>query len=230
MIVTLLCDNMPEMTSIQARTAIPAPFSDPVDLLVPPPRKFGRSVLRVVVTVAIIAAGGFLWESGLLRPNLGLDPSRAEWIQASATTKPTLVFIVRNGGRVPLSIEGVDARAPGLSDPTITFAPYGTGVGPGHPRKGPVSLSPNREMQIMMSFGTWDCRHVALHGSGTVPIHVRSPLGINATMAVVPGMHFDPPGTSVLVGQSDPNEIGWAAAVTWMACHPGSGPVGSGPP
>lgn len=230
MIVTLLCDIMPEMTSIQGQTTIPGPFSDPVDLLVPPPRKLGRSVLRIVVTVAIIAAGAFLWESGLLRPNLGLDPSRAELIQASATTKPTLVFFVRNGGRAPLSIDGVDARAPGLSRPTITFASYGTGVGLGHPHKSPVSLSPNGEMQITMSFGTWDCRHVVLHGSSTVPIHVRSPLGINATVAVVPGMHFDPPGMPVLVGQSDPNEIGWAAAVTWKACHPGSGPLGSGPP
>jgi hypothetical protein len=208
---------------------VPVPFSDPIDVLVPPPRRFGSSVLRIVVTVVIVGVGIFLWESGLLRPNLGLDLSGSE-TQASASTKPTLFFIVRNGGRVSLSIEGVDARAVGLSDSRISFIPYRAGVGPGNPVRGPVSLTANGEVEIMMSFGSWDCRSIAIHGNDTVPIHVRSPLGVTSTVSVVPGFHFDPPGTPVLVGIPDANQIGWAAAITWETCHHGSGTIGSGPP
>lgn len=207
-----------------------APFFDPIDVLVPPPRRFGSSVLRIVVTVVIVGVGILLLESGLLRPSLGLDRSGAGLSQASATTKPTLFFIVRNGGRVSLSIEGVDARAPGLSDSKISFVSYTAGVGLGNPVEGPVSLTANGEVEIMMSFGSWDCRSIAIHGNDTVPIHVRSPLGINSTVSVVPGFHFDPPGTPVLVGIPDANQIGWAAAITWEACHHGSGTIGSGPP
>ncbi len=216
---------------MQAPAPVPARPVDPVDLLVPPTRRLGSSVLRFAVAVAVIISGTLLWDSGLLRPNLGVSPAGSGWSQAATTSRPEIAFTLRNGGRVPLSIEGVDARAPGLADPVVTLALTGGAVGDGRPGVGSVTVRSQGTVRITMRFGSWDCRQIRLHGSDTVPIHVRSPLGLDSTVSVLPGLHFDPPGTPVVtVGMADANQIGWAAAITSKACHPGSGPVGAGFP
>jgi hypothetical protein len=214
------------MTNVALTQVSEAPWSvgpDPIDLLVPPPRRFRRSLLLTVAAVLAIVAVVFASSSGLVRPRLALDPN-ASYTAASPNSRPGAMFNVQNDGRFPLSIVGVDARMAGLTGATVTIARFGAEgeLGTGH--GFPLTLAGGREAHITLTFAHWNCQAIESHGSDTVPIHVTSPLGLNATVAVVPGFHFDPPDAGVLIGYPDADEIGWAAGITWTSCHPGSGP------
>jgi hypothetical protein len=202
---------------------------DPIDLLVPPPRSFRRSLLVTVAAVLVAVAVVFASTSGLVRPRLALGPD-ASYTAAGPTSRPSVTFNVQNNGRFPLSIDGVDARMAGLSGAGVTIARFGA-VGALGPRHGfPLTLTGGSEAHITLTFARWNCKAIESHGSNTVPIHVASPLGLDATVSVVPGFHFDPPDAGVLLGYPDANEIGWAAALTWTSCHPGSRPPNTGMP
>jgi hypothetical protein len=214
------------MTNVAWTQAPEAPWSvdlNSIDLLVPPPRSFRRSLVLTAVTVVIVFGIVVVTSSGLLRPKLGLEMN-ASYTAAGPTSRPNLAFNVRNNGRFALSIVGVDVRTAGLSDARVTIAPLNAGgeLGPAH--GFPLTVQGGGVAHITMTFATWNCQAIARHGSYTVPIHLSSPLGLSTTVSVVPGFHFDPPGTGVLIGWSDPNEIGWAAGITWTSCHRGSGP------
>jgi hypothetical protein len=195
---------------------------DQVDLLVPPPRRFRQSVLLTVATVLVVVVVVFVSGSGLVRPKLALDFD-ASYTAASPTSRPSVAFTVQNTGRFPLSIVGVDTRMAGLSGARVTIAQFGP-EGELGPRHGfPLTLTGGGHAHITLTYASWKCQAIESHGSDTVPIHLSGPLGLNATVSVVPGFHFDPPDAGVLIGQPDANEIGWAAGITWMSCHPGSG-------
>lgn len=209
------------MTLVQHPQAGIASPLDTVDLLVPPPRPWWWAAVRAVVVVAVIAAALWIWASGLAVPKLGPDgQSGSSWSlgQASRTSGPQLVFMVRNNGSVPLTVDGVDARAPGLISPQVTVSTGGITV----PAGRPVPLAPGAVLVVGMHFASVDCRAIEVGGSDTVPFHLRSPLGVHTTTSLVPGLLFDRPGSPIQVGTVDPNRIGWAAGITWTACHPGS--------
>ena len=221
------------MTNV-ALTQVPpeTPWSvapDPVDLLVPPPRRFRRSLLLTVATALVVVVVVFVSSSGLVRPKLALSLD-ASYTAAGPTSRPTVTFTVRNNGRFPLSIVGVDTRVAGLSGARVTIAPFDA-LGELGPRHGfPLTLTGGHQAQITLTFASWNCRAIEPHGSDTVPIHVSSSLGLDATVSLVPGFHFDPPDAGVLMGYPDANEIGWAAGITWTGCHPGSRPPNSSIP
>jgi hypothetical protein len=220
------------MTNV-ALTQVPeTPWSvdpDPVDLLVPPPRSFRRSLLLTVAAVLVAVVVVFVSSSGLLRPKLALDLN-ASYTAAGPTSRPSVSFTVQNNGRFPLSIVGVDTHMAGLSGARVTIARFGA-EGELGPRHGfPLTLTGGRQAHLTLTFASWNCRAIEPHGSDTIPIHVSSPLGLNTTVSVVPGFHFDPPGAGVLIGYPDANEIGWAAGITLTSCHPGSAPPNTGIP
>jgi hypothetical protein len=212
------------MTNVAWTQAPEAPWSvhvDPIDLLVPPPRSFRLSLTLTVVTALVLAAVALTGSSGLVWPRLGLT-SDASYTAAGPTSSPSLTFNVQNNGHLPLSLVGVDARVPGLGDAKTTVAQLGAGgeLGSGH--GFPLTINGGQVAHITMTFATWHCQSIKRHGSTTVPLHLSHSLGLNATVSVVPGFHFDQPGAGVLIGSPDQNEIGWAAGITWTSCHPGS--------
>jgi hypothetical protein len=220
------------MTNVTVTQAPYAPWSrdlDPIDLLVPPARSFRRALLLTLFTAIVLFAVAFAGGSGLLWPKLGLGLD-ASYAAASSTTRPSMTFNLQNNGRLPLSIVGADARAPGLVGARVTVARLGTGGAMESAHAFPLAIAGGHEVHITMTFARWRCSEIKLHGSDTVPIHLSDPLGLNTTVSVVPGYHFDPPSTGVLIGSSDPNEIGWAAGITWMSCHPGTGAPNMGVP
>jgi hypothetical protein len=220
------------MTNVALTQVSEAPWSedpDPVDLLVPPPRRFRRSLLLTAAAVLATVVVVFASTSGLVRPRLALAPE-ASYTAAGPTTRPSVTFNVQNNGRFPLSIVGVDARMAGLSGAGVTIVRFGAEgeLGPRH--RFPLTLRGGSEAHITLTFARWSCQAIQSHGSDTVPVHVSSPLGLDATVSVVPGFHFDPPDAGVLLGYPDANEIGWAAGITWTSCHPGSRPPNTGIP
>jgi hypothetical protein len=167
--------------------------------------------------------------TGLIRPKLGLEYDDS-YTAASATARPGLSFNVRNDGSFPLTIVSVDARQPGLEGPHVAISVVGeNGTGP-RVGSGNVRVASGSEVRITVTFTAWDCGRLVARGSETVPIHISGPLGLQTTQSVVPGFHFDPPSTGVVVGIPDPNEIGWAAGITWTACHQGSSAPNSATP
>jgi hypothetical protein len=220
------------MTNVALTQAPEAPWSvhpDPVDLLVPPHRSFRRSLLLTGITVFAIVIVVFASSSGLVWPKLALGLN-ASYTAASPTGPPSLTFNVRNNGRFPLSIVGVDAHVAGLGTARVTVAQFGAEGESGPIHGFPTTIKGGREAHITMTFATWNCQAIEPHGSNTVPVHLSGPLGLNTTVSVVPGFHFDPPNAGVLIGSPDPNEIGWAAGITWTSCHPGNGPPNTGSP
>jgi hypothetical protein len=216
------------MTNVARTQAPEAPSSlgaeiDPIDLLVPPPPRRGRSLFRGVVAVLVLVAIAAVGSSGLVLPKLGLGLNAA-YTPAGSITGPSLSFDVRNGGEFPLSITGVDPRARGLGGARVSVAVAGAG-GAVRPSRGmPVSVGGGVAAHITMTFARWDCRAIEEHGSNTVPLHLSGPIGVDTTVSVVPGLRFDPPNWSGPVGTPDPREIGWSAGITWTDCHPGSEP------
>jgi hypothetical protein len=220
------------MTNMALTQASEAPWSvdlDPIDLLVPPPRGFRRSLVLTGIAVLVLFVIALTGSSGLLRPKLGLALD-ASYTAAGPTSRPSLTFNVQNNGHFRLSIVGVDARAAGLSDVRVSVALFGA-EGQLVPSHGvPLTIQGGREAHITMTFAKWNCQKIEPHGNNSVPIHLSNPLGLNATVSVLPGFHFDPPSAGVLIGSPDPNEIGWAAGITWTSCHTGSGPPNMGSP
>ena len=176
-------------------------------------------VLLVAVTVAVV----WVWNAGLVRPRLGLV-SGVSSTEAGRSTTPELTFTVRNVGSVPLYLDAVDAGAPGLDRATVRFA-VGSPNGVLGPRVGrSVRVGGGGDVEVSMTFASWDCGQIDADGSDSVPIHMHGPLGIHDTVSLLPGVHFDRPDSAVIIGLPDPNEIGWAAGITWSACHGGSSP------
>jgi hypothetical protein len=202
---------------------------DPIDLLVPPPRSFRRSLVLTGMAVLVLLVVALTGSSGLLRPKLGLAPN-ASYTAAGPTSGPSLTFNVQNSGHVPFSMVGADARSAGLSGAGVSIAPLGAEGSSGATHGFPLTIQGGHEAHITMTFARWNCQKIEPHGSNTVPLHLSTLLGLNTTVSVVPGFHFDPPGAGVLIGSPDPNEIGWAAAITWTSCHPGQGPPNMGSP
>jgi hypothetical protein len=178
--------------------------------------------------VLVLFVIAFTGSSRLLRPKLGLALGAASYTAAGPASRPSLTFNVQNNGHVPFSIVEVDGRATGLSGARVSVALVDAGgdLAPGH--GSPLTVPGGRVAHITMTFATWNCRTIKPHGSNTVPIHLSNSLGLNATVSVVPGFHFDPPDAGVLIGSPDQNEIGWAAGITWTSFHPGGGPPNSG--
>jgi hypothetical protein len=192
--------------------------ADPVDLLVPPPRSMTRSVgLAIVVAVVVIGVVTIL-NVGVVRPRLGLDLSSSSFTQAGPTSRPGMTFIVRNNGRLPLTIDGLDARGPGLGAPIVTFASDEATGSVGRPLDGSINLSAGKEVRVTMAFASWNCRGTSLGASPTVRFHVRDPFGLHVTESLVPGHQFSTFGTGLRE-----RAIGWSAAITWTSCHPGKG-------
>ncbi len=213
------------MTNV-ARTQAPEaqwsvePQPDPIDLLVPPPRTLRRSLVLMAITALVLVLVVAVANTGLVRPKLGLVPN-ASYTAAGSTTLPSLAFDVRNDGSFPVSIVGVDARARGLGGARVGVARLGAG-GTQAAHGFPLRIAHGDVARITMTFATWNCRAIQLHGSDTVPLHLSGPLGVSTTVSLVPGFHFDPPDAGVLIGAPDENEIGWPAGITWTGCHPGS--------
>jgi hypothetical protein len=208
-----------------------SPDLDPIDLLVPRPRPLGRSLvlsglLVVVVIVVVLCA-----TTGLIRPRLGLEFNDS-YTAASTTSRPSLGFNVRNNGSFPLTIVSVDARQPGLVDPRIAISHTNVSGESRFIGSANVRVPRGSEVHIELTFAAWDCGRLISRGSETVPIHISGPLGLQTTQSLVPGLHFDPPSTSVSMfnDRPDPNEIGWAAGITWTACHRGSSAPNSATP
>jgi hypothetical protein len=211
-------------TTGATRTTGPVGTShDPVDLLVPPARSRGRSLvligLLIVVGVAVVVVGN----AGVLRPRLGLV-SGVSSTEAGGARPPELTFVVRNLGSVPLYLDGVDAQSPGLGRPTVRLAVESASGAPGRRVGGPVRVGGGGEVVVSMTFGSWNCGRIDADGSDSVPVHMHGPLGIHTTVSVLPGVHFDRPDSAVIIGSPDPDEIGWAAGITWRACHGGARP------
>ena len=179
-------------------------------------------MLVIVVVVALSS-------TGLVVPKLGLT-SNASYRAASSSTTPNLAFNVRNDGSFPLTLSGVDTREPGLSDGTVTIATLGAGGERGLAQGFPLRLGSGQSARVTMTFARWNCVAIEPHGNTTVPFHLSGPLGLDTTVSVVPGFHFDPPDAGVLIGAPDQNEIGWPAGITWTSCHPGSGPPNAATP
>ena len=213
---------MTKVTTAQAIDAKPGAFVDPIDLLVPPPRSPRRAALRVLAVAVLVTVAAVLWDTGLVRPRIGLGSASASWVQAGPGSDPGVTFVLRNDGSVPFRLEEVDARAPGLGRPRLAVSllrPDGTSArGAG----GLPVVGGGDQIRVVLTFLSWNCDRIENYGSTTVPVHARGPLGLNATTSLDPGFHFDPPGVATIDSQSDPDEIGWAAAITWTACHPGS--------
>ena len=202
---------------------------DPIDLLVPRPRPLRRSLALLGIPVFIIIAVVLSATTGLIRPKLDLD-FNASYTAAGATSRPALSFNVRNDGSFPLTIVSVDARQPGLEGPRVTISVIDVDGTDQPVGSGNVRVAGGGEVHIAMTFTSWDCGRLNPRGSETVPIHTSGPLGLQTTQSVVPGLHFDPPSSGVLIGIPDPNEIGWAAGITWTACHHGSSAPNSATP
>jgi hypothetical protein len=218
------------MTNVTLAQIPEAPWRvdlDPIDLLVPPPRSFRRSLVLTGLAVLVLSVVAFTASSGLLRPKLGVALD-ASYTAAGPTTTPSLTFNVENNGYFSFSIVGVDARVAGLSGAKVSVAQLGAEGGATH--GFPVTIQAGHEAHLTMTFARWNCQGIRPLGGNTIPLHLTSLLGLNDTVSVVPGFHFDPPGAGVLIGSPDPNEIGWAAGITWTSCHPGSGSPNTGAP
>lgn len=202
---------------------------DPIDLLVPPPRRLRRSLPLTAITVLAVVVIVAICNTGLVRPKLGLTPG-ASYTAAGSSTKPSLAFDVVNDGSFPVTLSGLDPRAPGLTNARVTIGPVGDGGEVGPTDGFPLRMSSGEVAHITMTFDSWNCRTIELRGRTTVPIHLAGPLGLATTVAVVPGFHFDPPNAGVLIGTQDQNEIGWPAGITWTSCHPGSNPPNAATP
>jgi len=220
---------MTHMTSTQVPDTSMSFDVDPIDLLVPRPRSLRRSLALLGIPVFIIIAVALSATTGLIRPKLGLD-FNASYTAAGATSRPALSFNVRNDGSFPLTIVSVDARQPGLEDPRVAMSVIDVDGTDRPVGSGNVRVAGGGEVHIAMTFTSWDCGRLNPRGSETDPIHISGPLGLQTTQSLVPGFHFDPPNTSVLIGIPDPNEIGWAAGITWTACHQGSSAPNSATP
>lgn len=87
------------MTNVTWTQAPEAPLVDvdPIDLLVPPPRRLRRSLFLAGITVLVIVVVIALSSTGLVRPKLG-PTSNASYRAASSSTTPNLAFNVRNDG------------------------------------------------------------------------------------------------------------------------------------
>jgi hypothetical protein len=175
--------------------------------------------VSVVVTVAVV----WVWNTGLVRSRLGLV-SEVSSAEAGPGTEPELTFIVRDLGSVPLYLDAVDARAPGLGPSTVRFALESPRGDLGPRVGGPVRVGGGGDVVVSMTFASWDCGRIDAYGSDTVPIHMHGPLGLHGTVSLVPGVHFDRPHSEVIIGSPDADEVGWAAGITWSACHGGSSP------
>jgi hypothetical protein len=168
----------------------------------------------VVVVISVVA----LLDAGLVRPRLGLNPSSASFTQAGLTSKPTMTFILRNDGGLPLYLDGIDARARGLGAPVVTIASDDVTGTAGRQLHGSIRLGDGGEVFVTMTYESWNCSAIPLGASPTVPVHVHSSLGIHVTESIVPGHLFSSFGTGVPA-----REIGWSTAITWTSCHTGKG-------
>jgi hypothetical protein len=213
---------MTKVTTAQVVDTQPGAPVDPIDLLVPPPRGPRRAVLTVLGVVVLVTVAAVLWNTGLVRPRIGLVSASASWVQAGPGSDPGVTFVLRNDGSVPFHLEGVDARAPGLGRPRVAVSLLQADGTPARSDGGSPVVGGGLQIRVVLTFRSWDCDRIENYGSATLPVHARGPLGLNATTSLDPGFHFDPPGVDSIDGPSDPNEIGWAAALTWTACHPGS--------
>jgi hypothetical protein len=177
------------MTNVTWTQAPEAPWSvdlDPIDLLVPPPRSFRRSLLLAGVAVLVVVVVVAISSSGLVRPKLGLTQD-ASYTAAGLTRRPSLTFNVQNEGRFPLSIGGVDARVAGLRGARVTIASLGPDgeLGPSH--GFPLTVQGGRVAHITMTFVTWNCREIEPHDSDTVPLHLSGPL---ETVRKISALHW----------------------------------------
>ena len=91
----------------------------------------------------------------------------------------------------------------GLSDARVTIEPVGAGGELRTTDGFPLRMSKGDIAHITVSFAAWNCPTIELRGRTTIPIHLAGPLGVNTTVAVVPGFHFDPPNAGVLIGTQD---------------------------
>src|ERR1019366_9092372 len=98
---------MTNVTWTQVRDSPATSDVDPIDLLVPRPRPLRRSLAMSGILVLAVIAVVLSATTGLIRPKLGLEFNDS-YTAASATSRPSLSFNVRNDGSFPLTIVSVD--------------------------------------------------------------------------------------------------------------------------
>jgi len=189
-----------------------------LDALVPPAHSLLHALVVAGAVATLLAGIGLLSPSGLVLPRLDTGIGG---VYRSATTVRgvSLAVVVRNDGWLPATITSVDLAADGLGGGAYSFAHAGDGgTAAGRPWRTSATLPARGAVVVELSYASYDCARIVARDDLTVMLWARGPLG--ATFAVpVQTMHFDRPAAAAFWSGTDPDQIGWPAALTWSVCH-----------
>jgi hypothetical protein len=207
LIVSLSYDSMTKMTIAQGRT------SEVLDSVVPR----NISPLRMaIVTVLVMALACVAWIvrwEGAYAPNLLFGENTAGY-GGSAGTHPELYSDLQSSKWFPVTITGIDATAPGLGDPRITFT-----SARGRAVRLPFRLQQGEDVIVHISWGELDCSAISLHERYYMPVHYTDAAGLSGTVDMVP-LRWVTPAYDRFESPPppDPSGLGWPAGVSWTAC------------
>lgn len=121
-------------------TVSPAPpASDPIDLLIPPPRPWWARLVVAAAIVIAVGIVGYAWHFGLLRPSPDCCGSGSASPQIGLAAEPGAVTVTAyffNASPRAVSIVGADADLPGAT--VLGVAPFD---GPGMYQIPPAELA-----------------------------------------------------------------------------------------
>jgi hypothetical protein len=179
---------------------------DLLDRVVPPPPPTWHLVVLVVAMLVVAALAAIGRDVGVVAPSFQLGAVSPYQVTAQGSHGLAFSFTVQSSRILPVTFEGIDASASGLSGPRITYEMNSAAVGL------PIHLSQSQQVEVRITWPQVDCTLITTGERYDLPIHYRSELGWNATISV------SMPWTE----QNDfsPRQlgVGWPAGVSWSAC------------
>jgi len=185
-----------------------------LDSVVPPVLSTWRMTLVILL---IIALGTVAWlghNQGGYAPNLVFGHQFSDY-----GGRPVLSLRgdLESRGVLPVTITGVDAAAPGLGDPRVSFS-----TASGAPLHLPFRLRQGEEVTLSISWRRVDCARIHPDERYFLPVSYTDVVGLSGTVEVAPlwWVHSQPGFTQGPV-PSGPVGVGWQTGISWVVCgHP----------
>jgi hypothetical protein len=189
-----------------------------LDSVVPPVIPLRRMAVVFVVIVGLAALGWLGRQGGGYTPGLAFT-GNPNWggpqVHLSGNLQSTRLL--------PVTVTGIDASAPGLVGPRVSFAtPSGGRL------RLPLRLHEGQVVAVAISWRHVDCAQIRLDESYFMPVTFTDVAGLRGTVALAPLWWVRPYQPPTVVHPLDPHAVepptvaplgvGWPAGVSWVAC------------
>jgi hypothetical protein len=185
-----------------------------LDRVVPPPPRMSRWVGLVLAMILVAGLAVTAHVEGLAAPSFQIGGSDWSTGPAPSGHGAEFSFSFQSSRLVPVTLDGIDASAPGLANPQMTY--WTDAGGTERPLSLPIRLSKNELIEVRITWTQLGCGLITPGESYAFPVHYSNELGWNATVSVA--MLWGRPNANGIYSQPG---VGWPEGVSWTACgHP----------